>query len=151
METTETTDSFISNLIDLLALPFLTRSKPKVTPLATRYPSRPRYDELTFVTIPTLKPNATTAEKIIYNSSCERLKDEVFPRGARRYGIRPRGVILRVKNPPAWTKLPQAKAILREMNYQGLFNKTIDRAYRVHPKISMFQDKYFELYTCAPT
>lgn len=146
MESLAGIESYLSILYEHLILPFYTSesSDPQTTPLATKYAPRKLSTDLTFTQVPDKKENGTTAETIIYNSWHEKLRDEVIPRATRRYGLRPRGVTLRFRDPPAWTKHPQAAAILKEMHYQGLFNKTIDRAYRVHPMVAMIQEKYGE-------
>ncbi|KAL0571890.1 hypothetical protein ABG067_009316, partial [Albugo candida] len=54
----------------------------------------------------------------------------LHPSSNRRYGDRPRGVVLRVRDPPEWTRTIQGKTVIREMNRQGIFNQEIDQAYR---------------------
>lgn len=56
---------------------------------------------------------------------------ELHPRPTRQYGVRPRGIVLRIRDPPEWTRTAQGKQLLREMNRQGLFDGEIDEAYRV--------------------
>lgn len=55
----------------------------------------------------------------------------LVPRDTRLYGYRPRGVVLRFRDPPLWTRGRLGKEILMEMNFQEYFNRKIDQAYDV--------------------
>lgn len=56
---------------------------------------------------------------------------KLVPRDTRLYGYRPRGVILRFRDPPLWTRNRLGKEILMEMNFQEYFNRKIDQEYDV--------------------
>jgi hypothetical protein len=58
---------------------------------------------------------------------------------SRRYGLRPRGAILRVKDPPSWVRHPRAKGLLDEYNLQGAFREEIDVAYQVKEEITVIR------------
>jgi hypothetical protein len=82
---------------------------------------------------------------------------ELHPRPTRQYGVRPRGVVLRIRDPPEWTRTAQGKQLLREMNRQGLFDGEIDEAYRVpapEPVLSRFTkvcNFFYNLSSCFNT